>query len=415
MGVFAAVLMIVATRQGAGVTSDSTQYFAIADGALPAGHFARGYPWLLRIVDARVIAVASFAVLIWAVTMTGGVIASIAVLTTTSLVRVCSLAMSDGPFLALMVPMLWALERRRYPIVVALAWGMILLRHVGVATIPLIAFVVWRRDGWRSAGVWTALAALILPALVGSRELAWHPPMIADWREGGLAIAYLLAPVLWPWWAVAAVPFALALRSLRRIEHPILFPLGTWAACYTVTLVASRALADALIPFDARLLAPLAVPGMIAIGLTLTATVPLALWLTLRGLITLGLIARLSVDGQQLSSVRFRTSPVIPYIKALSATTPVYTNDGGGVGLIVGRPTKPIPDLWSATTLKRSAPSDTIARRFVEATRGAAVIFFKPDNEAVPDLDYVLPESLYVRACRCAPDTTFGTTHVYIR
>ena len=84
----------------------------------------------------------------------------------------------------------------------------------------------------------------------------------------------------------------------------------------------------------------------------------------------------------------------------------IVTNDRDGLSWLTHHPVTALPYLPNARTR-----DSLIADAVHSANRDhATVLFFRT---ITPALWYSFPESAFVRACGCRPDTTFGIGAVY--
>lgn len=133
-----------------------------------------------------------------------------------------------------------------------------LLRFLGVVVGPTSAILLWRAGRRRAA--WTVGTLGVLPfgvtsTLLGTnRTLGFHPVSIEDVIGGLLTVGTWLAPAAPVVGLVLALAVAVAVTPewRRSWDDPCLWLAGTLVA----TIVLSRLLADPLIPFDYRMLAP---------------------------------------------------------------------------------------------------------------------------------------------------------------
>lgn len=414
----AALVMLAATQHGVGILTDSVWYHDMAAGRRWTPHYAPGYPWLLRIASDRTIAVVSYAALVGGSALIAGPLAAALVLSAPGLAFVSSWAMSEAPFLAVLVGFLWAMGAGRYKTAAACAVALILLRHVGIAAVPVLGYVAWRdRRTWGLVYVLPAIVPLM--ALRSAREYAWHPPTAANWGGMAATIALALVPFAWPF-VVAVVPAGVALvtRRVRVAVSRDAFTVAAlaWCVTYTAVVVAARTVADADIPFNVRILSPVTLPLLLLLGRSVSsttrwATAALTLFLAYRAGMTAHFVARVSREGQMYGAVAWRSSPLVEIVRALPADRIVYTNDGGGLRFVTGRATRDLPYVYHPGTLRASARDSIIGATADAIRESAATVIFA--RQIAPQTPYVFPESAFVRACGCRPDTTFSLGAVY--
>lgn len=380
MAVCAVALSFWVTRQGPGFGLDSANYIAAArslasaDGVRarngePLTHYPPGYPVVLALsavagVDpmagARWIDAFIFAVLVVVVglvarraTRSGWVYVAAAglVLTTPDLATLGAMALSESLAIALGLAGLAGLavaheeddRRLFYGSALAVA-GSILTRYAAGAfwLAGVILLALWRRP--REAVRWSlvvwppVLAWLVRNQLVGQsathRTLSWHPPSEAELLAGLARLGgwLLVTPRLAALAAVAGAAAVLGLGVVAvREQRPVARALGVGALSYLVCLYLARSVADAVIPFDARLLSPAGV-FLAALLPTLAAhRWPRARWFAVAAALLLAAKVRYTViwaqvaarNGLELQHFSWRESRTLA---KLPAGGPLYVN-----------------------------------------------------------------------------------------
>jgi len=417
--VVAALVILLATRHGVGINTDSVWYHEMAAGVRQTAHFPPGYPWMLRVLSDRAIAVGSFALLIGFAAYAFGWLAALLLLTTPAIVLVNSWAWSEPPFLVALLVFVWAVADTRFAAASLCTVAMILLRHVGIAAIPVLAFEVWRAKGWRG---WVYLLPPVcaLLSLRSARVYAWHPPSVADWRELAITAKRTFVPLSgvagWAMLAMLAVANVFKRVTLRIRADAFTRVALLCAASYTCTVILARTVADGGIPFDQRIFAPVVMVALVMLSRSvtvagLTGRVAATVWIATRALVTLAFVASVTRTGQGYGSVEWRESAMVAYVRALPADTPLYATDAAGLRYAAGRAATDIPYISDPGT-RAPVDRDSIVTAFVARAHAehAAVIF---PHRVVPALPFFMPEAAFARACGCAPDTTFPEAAVF--
>lgn len=428
LAILAGALAIWMTRQGPGLNPDSA-YFIAAARSIAAGegvrtmagapltHFPPGYPAVLalarlgatdplraaRWIDAALFAALAVTVGVVAWRASSSARASVAavclVLTTPDLAALGALALSESLAIALGLAGLAALatgpdERqraRRTWSALAIA-GSILTRYAAGAFWLAGALVLLRRRQWREAVRWSivvwlpVLAWLVRNHVVGHsathRTVAWHPPALADLGTGLATIGkwLLVTPKLAALAPVAGAVGLIAVAAIGvRARDGVPSVLAVGVLAYVASLLLARAVADAMIPFDARLLAPTGIflavlaPALLALrwphGRVLWLAVALGLAVKARYELLWGRSA--AANGLMFSNVAWRTSRTVA---RLPADGPLYANWVGAPYLLRNRVAMEIPRRYSSTSGKPTPDyRDQLAAM---ARTGGTVVYF---------------------------------------
>ncbi len=309
-------------------------------------------------------------------------------------IRLYAWVLSEGPFLAWVLAVAWALERwQRKPtgargllLGLMVAWG-VYVRWLGlalVAWVGLWVLGVWRRRGLmatRSAAAFLAAALLPIAALFlassvvtgapASRTPGWHPPTAATWWQ---AVETLSAWVTQPFTdlspaqtaaraaAVVAAALGLSLGAWLRTgpggeDTTRLFLLRWWSFIfgYLLTLVGAITLMDASTPMDWRLLAPLFPPLVMVTAAS--AWTLMATWWPAALLLALVWVQFLRVHkvydefflrqwhrrGAVLRSEAWQTADIWPLLALLPPEVRLYTNERIETYYYVDRPAENLP------------------------------------------------------------------------
>lgn len=415
-----AALVFWATARGPGLTPDSLAYLGLAGGLArgegyvflgePNAHFPPLYPALLalvnhgdpdRILGARLLSAglaAANALLAAAVvracggTPWGAGLAALWIACAPRPAYVHTMLWSEALFVS--VSLLAALALWRHAALVTtgslaaagVALALVpLARYAGLVLAPVFGLALVRHGSGpvrerARRGVALALMGL-LPAVAwagrnvlvagsaSDRILAWHPPSSADLAMAASGWADLLGvtglpPALTAALALASLA-ALFLGSLRachghacdatpvRVARAALL----WSSAFSLLLLlAALSFVDADFPFDARLLAPVAVwagvatlasrparrgivaaLGFVAVAATLPRTV--------------ALVADLNPHGEGFATATWRESPTLAAARRLPEDARLYSNVREAVAILAGRDALDIPERWSGTSL----------------------------------------------------------------
>jgi hypothetical protein len=410
------------------------------DSTSPLRHFPPGFPALAAVpialgvpsaqaarwVEALSFATAAIGVGLAAGSAGGPAAAALAVgmvVITPAIAQTNAMVLSEPAFLALLALLLACMVRTperalRLGVIAAAA---VLVRYAGVSLVPAAALFAASQPGsvgvrLRRAGLAAAPALVALGAwrhvvgafrkygyqagVSGQVEDAWQttaqwlvPGLDASWLRSAAAGCVLLAILLV--FAVGADRAAngadvTPLRALRRASLLLV-------ACYVAVVVGSRLYADPDIPFDWRLLAPLALVVETYLGAALVLAwrsaprFATALGATLVSAWLVGsgwTLARGALAAHDADHTR------------LPRLADWLRNEGGAYALYTNDPTA----IWhlahcTSRILPRSADPATL-RRFGEelARRPSAVLAF-----AYPLVDTVAPEELAARYALGAP------------
>lgn len=411
-----------------------------ADSTQPLAHFPPGFPTAIAvpiaaglpaIQAARLIvalsAFASAALLFLLVhSACGARVAAAAVAlaaSTPALVDVHLAILSEPLFMALaLATIILVLDDRPWAAGVAAA-AAAMVRYAGAAIVAgAVLGLLCRPGAWRRrvrAAVAAALPAAIVIAAwtmraartAGTdaiRRVGVYRGLLASLRSGLSTIADWLAPAT-SGLAIRTPAIGVALLVLGTIgwrarrawrgapadgrAHRTLVVIGLVAGCYTVLIVVARALADPMIPFDGRILAPLLLLVEIA------AVIAAAVWwrraprdrlrLVVASAVVCWGLASVSesvsdvraalIDGIDFASADWRESPTVGWVRAHGAGTPIYTNWPAALYFQAARATHEVPPTLDALTLRRFG--DRLARQ-----RGVLVGFIVPSpGMAAPD------------------------------
>ncbi len=282
---------------------------------------------------------------------------------------------SETLFLPLLLGALWALNRSRDqegagP--VALAGVMVavagLTRYLGMGLVPVGWWALWGRKSRRRGGriglftvlalgptvLWTLARAGGDGGLLG-REPTLHLPDLDALGLGLQTLSVWLVPLPLP----PGIRTGLAMAALgalflvtRRSAPPFPPRLAGWSALALVLYVlAARALIDAAIPFDHRMLGPVYPLGILwALGrmASLPATSPRSLqrrtWPAVLGALVLLSLARPLAGPQAFrSGTRGYLDPywqscgILQGVRELPADTPILTNRPDALYFLSGR------------------------------------------------------------------------------
>jgi hypothetical protein len=441
---------------------------AISLGATP--------PNAARLVEAAA-ACATMIGLVVAAVVAGGMfaalIAAVLAAVTPALVGVHGTVLSEPLFLALLVGFVGVLagersgrETRRALLLGAIAAAATLVRYAGaslVAALVLDALIApldaaaatgatavrWRAR-IRRASIAAALPVIALGAWALTRPRVPDAERIRDvglyftgagvtLTEGINTMRRWLAPSVETATAANAVALlilaaiiALLLRAANAArrgkataaEVRLVRAVETTAVCYVLVVVASRFLADAGIPFDDRLLAPLFLLASLTLAVVLAswcratmaagrrALVLLTLgitgsWIAGSAQVSAGLIWEFRNDGADLASSEWRTSPLVDWAAHAPPGKALYSNWPAAIWLHTGRAAFELPDKLDTGTVSAfraklasehgdvlafsaaspdMAPPDSLARLagLVEVARWPGGVVWRPGDLAGP-------------------------------
>lgn len=356
--------------------------------ALPA---ALGVPLLqaARWVESLAFAATAALVALAAGSVAGPAAAALAgvmVMSTPAIAAAHSLVLSEPLFFALLAALLVAMTRmpERALLLGSIAAAAVLVRYAGVSLVaaavlctllapgdlrqrlrraciaalpPLLALGAWRwwAGTFRSYGYKSGTSSQISEAW--DTTAAWIVPVLrASWLRSALACAGLVAIVL----ACGAVKSPAA-SGLRRASLLLVL-------CYIGVVVGSRVFADPDIPFDWRLLAPLALVIETCLAAVLVAAArgwPRAARVASTAVVALWLI------GGSADIVRYALTPgrsaeqasprLARWLRDEAGTYTLYSNDPTQIWHLAHRSSRLLPRSDDEATLQRF--SEELARR----------------------------------------------------
>jgi len=447
--VIAASGMLWITAWGPGVWPDSIIYLdaarsviagrGVSAAAQPLVHYPPGYPLLLgatglfvpdllqaaRWLHAVVFGVNTllFSLIVFHATERSRVTALAAALlfaASAPLLRIHSLALSDAPFLTLVLASLLLLSidhrqpRRATLIAASASVGLALLtRYAGL---PLLA--PWagrlanaRRDGRRWHDVIAAALVAIAPITIwivrnlvvaGSatnRRAAVHLVTIPRLMGFAKALHDFFFPVALPHIVKGVVVAALLAGTAAaaawigpgvatRAESPgAVFAkyASGFAVVYALFAVVSVSFFDASTSLDSRIATPICVA--LAAALFTLATGGVLRWAAIAAF-ALSLVLNLQAaygwavdvrrNGQEYTSRQWRDSPTIAQVRALGSEVPIYSNDPFAISFLTSRPARMIPLEFEPTTALPNSIYDSELRTMCRDIdeRGAVVAWF---------------------------------------
>lgn len=403
-----------------------------ADSTAPLAHFPPGYstalalpvrlgmpaPQSARLVNALAAGVTTAAMVLLvgaATTPLAGILLALAFFAMPAMHSVHASVLSEPLFLACVALTLAAMTtapERPWRAGLAAALGAS-TRYAGIALVG--AAVLWPllRPASITQRIRRALLAL-LPALVlqaawvirtrfvagpsAIRHFAINGDMARPLRQGAKTLRdWLVPPPAWTsepvshrgGMALAAAALLVAMLVAVLVTPPpneerraaadrartLLAACGLLMVCYVATIVASRLVADAGIPFDERILAPLLLLA------TTGAAVAIAAWwagrraLPTRVLVAVALLAwwgaaasatgeqaRYALDwGSDFAGSEWRTSALLGWARGEGARHPLYSNWPAAVWFHLHRPARALPLLGEARAVV--AFTDTLRRR----------------------------------------------------
>jgi hypothetical protein len=381
-----------------------------------------------------------------------GILASLLMLTSPTMIEVHSWALSEPLYLFLGLLGLWLLsvglssDRTSTLMVSAAALGLAFLtRYVGgtlVATAGLMILVSANRSWrWRLTrlGLFTAVStapiaiALLRNWLVAgtltNRSFALHPitlsllkrPFSVAWNWllpihfglGALALtalvfaAVIIAVVVYVWRRERRRK---AIEVITRAALPSV--LGLYIVIYGAALVISISFFDAGIPIDDRTMSPVYVSLLVILvggGWSLFRAVgrerlrPLGLLLAVALLISFGLrsarlLRSLSTEPRGFAALAAQQDGGLPEVEAIPADTLIYTNNLEALYFIYGRGGFLFPESLDPLTLEvRPDYMATMERVLTNVDAGAVVVMF---SVSPGELDPLLAAGLRVRLDR---------------
>ena len=240
------------------------------------------------------------------------------------------------------------------------------------------------------------------------RTLALHLPALQDWGQGAASLSHWLVPQAVPALAGGAVVMAgsalLLVRAAARVRACSLrerlappmcaVPFLAAAFSYLALVVAARSVADALIPFDGRMLSPAYV--LLVIGATAACSIDGVLGVSGRRVavalaaVLIGLGARRAYraavempEGRRYAGPQYARMAI--EVSAYQSRAE-FTNDPWFVVFAFDRPVRPLPQRYSPFSL---VPNP----RFLDEVRavcrelartGGAVLFVRSEPRGRP-------------------------------
>ena len=229
----------------------------------------------------------------------------------------------------------------------------------------LIPVENWRRQLYKTPGLFIALTALIL----------------------------LVALI---WISIKAWKYFFAHPQLPRSEV-ISFTTGLYIFGYIASIIASMLLFDASTKFQLRILAPIFISLLIllvACGVWLwkkRREIAIVLALFVFGVSIYNQIytvQNLSKGGQGFASFIWYDSKAMAYLRTVPRTVMIYTNETGAVYLYTGRPTYSLPNRFDPVTAQaRSGYEQGVALMHQQILQGKAVLalFASGEQASGPD------------------------------
>jgi hypothetical protein len=400
-------------------------------------HFPPGFPvaiaasvrlGLLPAQGARLIESVAFAVTVAIVTYIvgstvgtlAGILLAVAVMIARPIVLVHLTVLSEPLFLCALAATVLGMLRGWHPLVVGtIAVAGALVRYAGIAVVA--AVVLWQLVQPGSIRRRLARAVMAgLPTLVffggwvvhtrvesgesGIRQFGIYGNLSEALGQGGRTIAAWLVPTPDPpsnmqlWIAVAAGLIVALVTSVgtrqtaRSDDEPrrALAASALLICCYCAVLIVSRLTADANIPFDERILAPLILLIMIGTGvavggawrgwgLLLRGSLALlfAAWLGMSALAVSDDVSWATSYGSDFAGEDWRSSELLRWVRTQGMSAPLYSNWPAAIYFHAQRPAWLLPDTRDVAVLR--AFGDTLARR-----RAVIVAFDAPSPDCVP-------------------------------
>lgn len=464
-------LLVIATKWGVGVGYDSVYYLSAADNLLrglglsrlagggeviPLTHFPPLYPLMLAAMSwafhvstsyaARVLAAGFFGAVallsgllvkdftksFWA-----GATTALFVVGSPGLLSVESWAMSEGPYLVLLVAALWVitayLRATQWRLLVAgalLAGAAYATRYVGVGLLATGAIVIfasspgnWLRRSSRAVafvaiGVLPALAWMIrnsiLTGVATNRTLIFHPVGRSTLALGAHSLAAWLFPDRLPFrlnllmftsiLVLLAVYWALSwlragAQDPKGWDRPsqLAGVLTLHAVAYAGLLFVSLTFFDASTPLSTRILSPLLVTFMPVLIMTVwhwrrtrtggnlavsVAALGLGVLLISGGLQTWAQAKRDMRSGLGFNSLSWVRSPTIAWVRELNPDAVLTSNEAFPVYYLTGRPVYAAPEAIDPVKAETrpSFHSDLEAMRERLRMPDSYLVVFHPDQ-----------------------------------
>ncbi len=422
----AGAAVLVATRDGVGVSPDSSVYLGVAGnirqgegvtvpfryyplgaggiGTPPPGraepppskltHYQPLLPTVLSRVSARIVNAVSVALTVlivgWAVrSFTGSLAAAVpAALLVGASVDVLTLSArvaSEPLFLALGMAGLVLLARHReVPAGVVLvgsglAAGLAILdRYAGVAVLMAGVVLLARRPPHAVALAVIALsppvAWLVHNGGSTNRALAFHPragypAQVADTVGSWILPAGLPRPVTWAGALLLGAGLLLFFLFVRGRVTGLPWVMLVFVAAYGVMLAVTALFVDASTQFDARLLVPVFVALVTAVACLTrrrAVLVALAALAVVRG----GLWLAHDHPGVLEYAGPWRSSPIMQAVRELPRGTVVYSNAPDAIWAVTGRAVSTVPERVNFVTDRENPRFGAQMGEMVETLRG---------------------------------------------
>lgn len=430
--------------------------WASADTTSPLAHFPPGFSLAIaagvaagagpvnaaRFIEAAAAAVTVAVIVLTAASTAGpiaGLAAGIILAVTPAIVIVHASVLSEPLFLALMALFLWrsaqprgtdaATHTRRALILGVIAAAAAMVRYAGLAFVAaavLDALLAPRIEGEHPlARLRRAAMAGMIPVLTLAlwtvsqskpaegatiRETGFYVHGIGGTlAEGANTFARWLAPGVEPAaarWIAAALVFvaivALVKFAARAAAPAMQFFLraATLAFCYAAVVGASRLVADADIPLDDRMVAPLFLLLAPTIGVALTTfwrvrraneiivltTVGFALsWVWGATDVSANWARIYRDDGGDFAAAEWRDSPALAWVASAPAGTPLYTNWPAAIWFHTGRGSRLLPAELDDKTVNEF--------RAKIAREGGVVIAFRAASPDVAEPEWLAQQA----------------------
>lgn len=376
---------------------------------------------------------------LWPVAGAGGaVLGMLAMALSPAYVMVHLSVLSEPLFLAFVMCALWSFARRPRN-----AWlhGLIaaaatMVRYAGLSVAGAAALWALRdtaaswRDRLRRASIAMAPSVLAMAAwsltrarapgrAASIRKFAVYGNWLPTLQEGARSVGHFLAPSLeWvpvPWLAAVATGVALAALSWNAARVPgdaardarhedqqtLLMAAGVIALSYVALVVASRALADPMIPFDFRITVPLVPLAIVAVVVTAVRAWPqisraartcgalaLLVWGAAAAQANYEQVQYALTEGSDFASREWRNSPTLAWARA-QGSRELYTNWPSAIWFHLDRRVRDVPAALDAATLRAFT-----AR--MRATHGAMVTW-NVQNPETAHTDSIIARAGLVR------------------
>lgn len=319
---------------------------------------------------------------LWA--STGSVLSSLAgsllALSSPDLLEAHSMAWSEPLFILLWLAGFYALSSHlKSGSYLALISSAILIglaaitRYVGVACIcagTLVLFITNLKRPtnaiWFAAVssfpvvIWT-LRNVQQTGNVANRHILFHPLKSENIKEAAYTIVKWFGAFEFPTGIQCALLLLLitfmvvaGYASLRLEKYRLSVPFVLFIPVYSVLLIVSKSFVDSAIPFDGRILSPIFVATIVFVLSVCTngartryarslSIFVILTWIVLSSAQANAFIQEAKTYGLGYARKTVKNSVVLAHLKAIPATTKVYTNDPGRIYLCLGRETEMIP------------------------------------------------------------------------